>query len=259
MLYPSLSLSIAPGYDSYEIIMKQQSARVRPGAKLSLSLWTAHYLGPIHPSAPCLLHIHSFIQLLLSWMTEWKDVLAVHDISLSSRLCSLFLSLLLSAHLLSPLISHCRSTLPFCNPLITLRGCFSFSLALLLLPSFCCVCDVYLFMHASHTAVCVCVFQQWLCSKLFFFKYANLSLSFSLPLSLSFSPSLNSQVTVHWLHSLFMSSQWIISMHSSECWDSSGCFTFPVLCTLFSHTFYPSLSLFPHLPSLLWHFVPPYW
>lgn len=219
----------------------------------------------IHPSAPHRFCFYSFILLILNWMGEWKDVSAVNGISLFSHLCSFFpICLSLSLFLL------CCSTLLFCNPLITLWGCFSFYLeapvSILLSSHRVCVCvfpcihkysstcDVYLYMCMSHIAVCVHFNSemQQVCLNM---QRANLSLSLSV-----FLPLLElSGGSVHWLHTLFMSLQWIISMHGRECWDSSGCFTFPVLFTLFSHTFFPSLSLFPHLLSLLWHFVPPYW
>lgn len=187
----------------------------------------------------------------------------------SSPLCSLSLSVLL--------FLLCRSTLVFCNPLVTLRSFFSFYLALLLLP-FCfllpmcvcvfpcihyysSVCDVYLYMFISHIAVCV----QWFCSKSFLKMQKSLFLFLSLPLSLCLSPS---PWTLRWLCALIALFIHVFTVNNIYAWQRvlrlCWLFYFPrPLYFVLSH-FLPvaqpfSTSALSLSLSLLWHFVPPYW
>ena len=77
-LSASLCLSLSPpaasGFDSYEIIMKQQSARVRLGAKLSLSLWAVCYLWlPVPPPPIIFSSSPLFYPALNGWMDGWMN------------------------------------------------------------------------------------------------------------------------------------------------------------------------------------------
>lgn len=75
-------------WDYNETTVSQSQAR----SKAVIFIVNCTLSPAIHPSAPLLLCIHSFIPLILDWMSEWKDVSAVHDISLSSHLYSRSLS-----------------------------------------------------------------------------------------------------------------------------------------------------------------------
>lgn len=168
-----LSLSIAPGYDSYEIIMKQQSARVRLGAKLSLSLWAVCYLRLPVPPLPITFSSSLLFYPSLNGQLDGQFRLSWY---LFSLFCPVILFLVPSAftyflplsppshvHVLclhpvyyfpylSPQTLLFPSVLSCCNPLITLTGCSCSSMAYSLQ-----LCSSVLLSSLCISSPCVCV------------------------------------------------------------------------------------------------------
>lgn len=240
----SLSPSIAPGYDSDEIIMKQQSARVRLGAKLSLSLWAVCYLWlPVPP-----LHItfSSFLLFCpaLNGRLDGRLICCIHFFLPFSSFFPYFF-LLSPSH---PIPYFPSNLFPQHFPAVILSQLsWAVSLSWYILqfssaPLYSSLCTEKLLRARVWVTVFKCLIV-YLCAHLICVCWV-----FLYCLSLSLYVCVCSQAAQRiTLEPVLMSLQWIISVRGRKCWDNTHIFGtsgFPL--TLCSLTFSFCLSS-PHL------------